>query len=157
VKERGQIKIRTARRSDTSRFADLMSVFKDVRLTPKEADNRLRMIANDAGQSLAVATVDRFVVGLLAFRIRQNLESVSQYGEISAIVVDPDWQNEGIGHALLEHAEDLARKRKCIGLWLVSGFAREEEAHKFYEGAGFSRTGIRFVKALGMPQAAVVT
>lgn len=33
-----------------------------------------------------------------------------------------------------------------IGTWLVSGFAREQEAHKFYQRIGYGTTGYRFVK-----------
>ena len=35
---------------------------------------------------------------------------------------------------------------QCLGLWLVSGFGREEEAHRFYRRCGFEATGCRFVK-----------
>lgn len=147
--EKDVIRVRPALRSDSSRFAELMAEFSEVRLTARQVDSRFRLIANGPGQSLAVATVNGFVVGLVGFRLRHNLESASHYGEISAIVVDPGWRNRGVGRALLEYAETLARRRKCVGLWLVSGFGREENAHKFHDRAGFSRTGVRFVKWIG--------
>jgi GNAT superfamily N-acetyltransferase len=144
---RAGIKIRFARDYDKPRFAELMSVFTDGRrLTPREVDNRFRLIRRDSGQALLVATAGGFVVGILAFRIRHNLESVSQYGEIATIAVDAAWRKQGVGAALVLYAEKLAKRRKCIGLWLVSGFAREEQAHQFYERLGFIQTGVRFIK-----------
>lgn len=56
------------------------------------------------------------------------------------------WRRKGVGQLLLSHAESLAHKHGRIGLWLVSGFGRDAEAHKFYENAGLSKTGFRFVK-----------
>jgi GNAT superfamily N-acetyltransferase len=146
-------KVRVAVGSDKARFRELMAVFTDSPMTPKQADNRLRLIARDPDQTLLVATVliapkKEYVVGMLSFRIRHNLESVSHYGEIATIVLDPKWRQQGVGASLLAHAEELAKKRGCIGLWLVSGFGREEAAHKFYNREGFSRTGVRFVKAI---------
>lgn len=142
------IKVRYARDSDKARFAELMAGFTGGRpLTPREVDNRFRLIRRDPEQSLLVATAGGFVAGMLAFRLRHNIESVSHYGEIAAIAVDPAWRKQGVGAALITHAERLAQRRKCIGLWLVSGFGREEEAHQFYGRLGFIRTGVRFVKA----------
>jgi GNAT superfamily N-acetyltransferase len=138
--------VRQAKPSDLSTVAKLIAVFTGSKPSASEIRNRFTLITKHPDQSLWVATVNKRVVGVLGFRIRHNLENVSQYGEVSIIAVDQDWRRKGIGGLLLDHAEKLARKRKCIGLWLVSGFGREEEAHKFYDQYGFSRTGIRFVK-----------
>ena len=86
------------------------------------------------------------VIGFLGFSLRHNVEAPSDYGEVSSIVVSESWRRKGVGQLLLRHAEALARNHGCIGLWLVSGFAREEKAHKLYESAGFTKTGFRFVK-----------
>jgi GNAT superfamily N-acetyltransferase len=138
--------VRQATPSDLRTVATLIAVLTGSEPSASEIRNRFALVTRHPDQTLWVATVDKRVVGLLGFRIRHNLEDVSQYGEVSIIVVDPDWRRKGIGRFLLDHAEKLAKKRKCIGLWLVSGFGREEEAHKFYGQYGFSRTGIRFVK-----------
>jgi GNAT superfamily N-acetyltransferase len=140
--------VRPAADSDLGRIAKLMAVFTGREPSRREIKNRFALITKHPDQTLWVATVDESVVGLLGFRIRHNLESVSQYGEVSILVVDQDWRRKGIGRLLLDHAEKLSRKNRCVGLWLVSGFGREQEAHRFYDRAGFSRTGIRFVKPL---------
>ncbi|TKI95603.1 GNAT family N-acetyltransferase, partial [Bacillus wiedmannii] len=83
--------------------------------------------------------------GLLGFRIRENLEDVTRYGEISIISVDSTIRRKGIGQVLMDYAEQLAKKHNCIGTWLVSGTKRVE-AHPFYKKLGYEVNGYRFVK-----------
>ena len=47
---------------------------------------------------------------------------------------------------MMEYADELAREQGCKGTWLVSGFAREEEARKFYERHGYEVNGYRFIR-----------
>jgi GNAT superfamily N-acetyltransferase len=115
--------------------------------TTDEMDNRLRFISAHPDQSLWVARAGEETIGFLGFRIRHNVEAPSQYGEVSTIVVEERWRKKGVGQLLLKHAEALARSQGCAGLWLVSGFGREAEAHRFYENMGFTTTGFRFVKS----------
>ncbi|NLX09834.1 MAG: GNAT family N-acetyltransferase [Chloroflexi bacterium] len=95
---------------------------------------------------LFVGEVDGCVAGLLGFRLRENLEQRSRYGEISVLVTDSAVRRQGVGRALMDFAEQMAREQGCIGTWLVSGFKRKDEAHRFYESLGYQTTGYRFVK-----------
>jgi len=149
--EDDEIVVRTALPADIDRIADLLSDLAGKRLSVEDASNRFDLIAGEPDQELLVADAEGMVIGLLAFRIRHNIESVSHYGEVASIVVDGSWRTKGVGRRLIDHAEALARQRKCIGLWLVSGFGREAEAHKFYDRLGFERTGVRLVKTFAEP------
>ncbi len=80
--------------------------------------------------------------------IRENIEEVSRFGEISVIVVDRQVKRKGIGKVLMDYAEKLAKEHECKGTWLVSGLTRVDEAHKFYKELGYEVTGSRFVKKL---------
>ena len=141
------IQIDPLREEDFAPVRDLLTVFGDGGV-PDAIDGRLAFLSKHPDQSLWVARLDGHVIGLLGFRIRHNVEAPSDYGEVSTIVVSDGWRRKGVGQLLLSHAEALARKHGCVGLWLVSGFGREVEAHGFYESAGFARTGFRFVKPL---------
>jgi GNAT superfamily N-acetyltransferase len=88
------------------------------------------------------------VCGVLGFRLRECLERVGRYGEVSVIVTDAGARRCGVGRALMAFAEGLAREHGCLGTWLVSGFGRKDEAHRFYEQLGYTATGYRFVKLL---------
>ncbi|UCC16548.1 MAG: hypothetical protein JSU58_09295 [Dehalococcoidales bacterium] len=47
---------------------------------------------------------------------------------------------------MMDYTDKLARELGYKGMWLVSGFAREEEAHTFYERLGYEVNGDRFVR-----------
>jgi N-acetylglutamate synthase-like GNAT family acetyltransferase len=138
--------IRPAERRDVKALALLLGELAGAPMTEAEAEDRLRLCENSPIDFLYVYEEDGEVLGVCAFRIRENIESVSRYGEVSAIVVRPDARRRGIGRIMLDVMEELARGKGCLGLWLVSGFGREEEAHTFYRDYGFEVTGYRFVK-----------
>lgn len=53
----------------------------------------------------------------------------------------------GVGRALLTRAEELARKRGCFRMLLVTAAWREDTI-AFYEREGWANYGERFVKSL---------
>lgn len=137
------------REFDYSDKSDIQRLFERLtgsRISDSDVINRLDFINNSSIDSLYVYVLNDSVIGLLGFRIRENIEENSRYGEISALVVDSDYRKQGIGKQLLEFAEQLANDLNCKGTWLVSGFGREEKAHQFYKSHGYVSTGYRFVK-----------
>jgi GNAT superfamily N-acetyltransferase len=140
------IKVRKAVSTDIPKLSELMSELGGHELDQNGMKDRLALVESSAIDSLYVCEIDSQIVGALGCRIRENLEEVSRYGEISAIIVDPRYRNNGVGRHLMQFAEELARQNNCKGTWLVSGFGREEEAHVFYKRLGYQITGYRFVK-----------
>ncbi|UJF33488.1 GNAT family N-acetyltransferase [Paenibacillus hexagrammi] len=138
--------IREAVSEDTKEISKLMSQLTGKVIAPLHIENRLHFIRSSPFDSLFVCVEDGCIQGTLGFRIRENLEEVTRYGEVSVIVVDEEAKRKGIGRILMEYAEQLAVEHECVGLWLVSGFQREDEAHNFYKQLGFEETGYRFVK-----------
>jgi ribosomal protein S18 acetylase RimI-like enzyme len=138
--------IREANDNDTEILAELMSELTNEPISTHIAKDRLNFVKNSPFDFLYVCVENQEVLGFLAFRIRENIEAPTRYGEISAIVVNPKVRHKGVGRFLMEYAEKLAKEHECIGTWLVSGFGREEEAHKFYKKLGYEITGYRFRK-----------
>jgi N-acetylglutamate synthase-like GNAT family acetyltransferase len=138
--------IRRATLSDTQAIKDLFEELIGHQLSEDDVINRITYVQNSTIDSLFVYVFNNKVVGLLAFRIRENIEENSRFGEISVLVVRPEFRKMGIGKKLMEYAEHLAHEQNCIGTWLVSGFGREEKAHTFYKSLGYDTTGYRFVK-----------
>jgi ribosomal protein S18 acetylase RimI-like enzyme len=138
--------MRGAKPGDIKALCGLMEALSGRAISPEQMLNRLDFVAESKVDSLFVCEEDSRIVGLLGFRIRENLEEMSRYGEISAIVVDPDDRRRGAGRFMMDYAEKLAKERGCKGTWLVSGFGREKEAHKFYRQLGYQINGRRFVK-----------
>ncbi len=57
---------------------------------------------------------------------------------VDLLVVPEELRGQGLGAELLRKAEDVARKRGCIGLWLHTGTF---QAPHFYEKLGFTAFG----------------
>jgi GNAT superfamily N-acetyltransferase len=138
--------IRNFEHKDKFDIKRLFEILTDSEISESDLINRLDFINNSSIDSLYVYDLNGSVIGLLGFRIRENIEENSRYAEISAIVVDFDYQKQGIGKQLIDFAEQLAKDLNCKGTWLVSGFGREEKAHQFYTSLGYVSTGYRFVK-----------
>ncbi|MBP1640644.1 MAG: GCN5-related N-acetyltransferase [Bacteroidetes bacterium] len=138
--------IREFEYSDKLDIQRLFEELTDSRISDSDLMNRLDFINNSSIDSLSVYALNNSVIGLLGFRIRENMEENSRYSEISVIVVDSNFQKQGIGKQLLEFAEQLAKDLNCKGTWLVSGFGRKEKKHQFYKSFGYVSTGYEFVK-----------
>jgi GNAT superfamily N-acetyltransferase len=138
--------IRPARVEDIPKMCNLMFQLTHHEISHEDMENRLNFVNKSLFDFLYVCEENCNIVGVLGFRIRENIEEVSKYGEISVIVVDLEKRGRGIGRYLMTYAEQLAKEHGCVGTWLVSGFGREEEAHKFYKQLGYEITGYRFVK-----------
>ena len=138
--------IRPATLSDSKAVKDLFQDLIGHPLSDEDVINRMTHVHNNPIDSLYVYDLDNIITSLLAFRIRENIEENTRFGEISAIVVDSESRKKGIGKKLMDYAEQRAHENGCIGTWLVSGFGREEQAHPFYKELGYTITGARFVK-----------
>jgi len=124
------------RRADKRDIQSLCSLMSDLAHHPISAEgimNRLQFVAESKFDFLFVCEENGAILGLLGFRIRENLEEVSRFGEISAIVVNSKDRRKGVGRFMMVYAENLAKDLGCKGTWLVSGFARKVEAHQFYK------------------------
>ena len=140
------LNIRKAEKEDIDSISVLMTDLSRHPVTSNNVLNRLQLIAKSPIDSLFVCEEHGKILDLLGFRIRENIEEVSRFGEVSATVVNADDRLKGVGRCMMKYAEKLAKESGCKGTWLVSGFAREEQAHKFYKRLGYETTGYRFVK-----------
>ncbi len=142
------LSIRKAEQKDTLALCSLMGELSSYAITPDQIMDRLQFVEESKFDSLFVCEEDGNILGLLGFRIRENLEEVSRFGEVSAIVVNTNNRHKGVGRFMIEYAEKLAEELGCIGTWLTSGFGREEAAHNFYKKLGYKINGYRFIKLL---------
>ncbi|PDY46114.1 GNAT family N-acetyltransferase [Bacillus pseudomycoides] len=137
--------IRKATMNDIEALCSLTKELKGSDISYVDMQNRLQFVEMSPFDFLYVYEEDDHIFGFLGFRIRENLEDVTRYGEISIISVDSTARRKGIGQILMEYAEQLAKEHNCIGTWLVSGTQRKD-AHPFYKKLGYEINGYRFVK-----------
>lgn len=95
-----------------------------------------------------VAEVDGVVVGFCDLEFRRRLAFLAEQAWVPDLIVSEDHRSRGVGRALLERAEQLARDRGCFALSLESATWRTR-AHAFYERAGLPATGMAFTRTLG--------
>jgi len=138
------VQIRKCTSADFQQVATLL-----VQLWPKKGQNlgKLRGVYDRAMVSTAqryVCAVDNGeIVGFLSLSFRNSLWQEALLANIDELVVAERRRGEGIGSALLGHAEELARKTGATRLELDSAFHRTE-AHAFYEKHGFEKRALLF-------------
>lgn len=141
--------IRKAIRSDAPAIAELIGQLNGKVPAVRGVELRLEFIDMSPIEELFVCEAEEgeagVLLGMMGFRLRENIEDLTRYGEISILVTNRKYRRQGIGRKLMAFAESMAASRGCIGTWLVSGTAREE-AHQFYRSLGYEITGYRFVK-----------
>jgi GNAT superfamily N-acetyltransferase len=138
--------IRLASHEDAAQLAVLMEQLTGKTVTEADMIDRLDYVSHHFLEEMYVFESEGKVLGILGFRIRECIEEVGRYGEVSVLVTDMDHHHLGIGKALIEYAEELSKERGCLGTWLLSGLGREEPAHGFYKKMGYRITGYLFEK-----------
>ncbi len=102
-------------------------------------------MAARGGYVNCVALADGEVVGVISAQFSLALEVAGEYLTILGLAVDARARRRGVGRALMEHVEGVARAAGIRYITLTSGFARTG-AHAFYERLGYSRRSYKFVK-----------
>jgi ribosomal protein S18 acetylase RimI-like enzyme len=132
--------------SDAPTLAPLMCEL-GYETTNTEMRQRLKSILIDARFRTFVAEIDNTVCGMIGTLTHASHEHNDLSGKIIALVVSKKRRRTGIGRALIAAAEKDFAKRRVTRMSLTTRFTREE-AHRFYEALGYSRTGFRFAKSL---------
>jgi GNAT superfamily N-acetyltransferase len=94
-----------------------------------------------------VAELDGEVVGVVDMEYHQRLGDHRPQARVNDLVVTESARGRGAGRALLSRAEELARKRGCFRMALVTAGWREGSIG-FYGREGWSEYGAWFVKPL---------
>lgn len=89
-------------------------------------------------QSVWVAVYDGRVVGSVAIRLIDD----GAAAELKRMYLQPEFRGRGLGRALLNHAIDWAKQRRCRSIVLDTSTAMTS-AQRLYESAGFVRSGTR--------------
>lgn len=115
--------------------------------TSAEMGRRLKSILRDVSYRTFVAEIDGKVCGMIGTLTHASHEHNDLSGKIVALVVAEKQRRTGVGRALVAAAEKDFAKRKVARMTLTTRFKRQQ-AHRFYEALGYSRTGFRFAKNL---------
>ncbi len=111
----------------------------------------------ERGGEVIVALRDGVVVALCQVVIFRHFQHTAGWCcELESVYVRGDQRGQGIGAALLAHAETYARERGCYRVQLASRNERVD-AHRFYRANGYEQTSQGFKKLLVEQHFAQVT
>lgn len=97
------------------------------------------------GARMALAIEQDAVTGLAVYRWYENTaDGIKFY--VDDLVTDEARRSRGVGHALIEHLEGVARNLGASGIVLDSSTQRTR-AHKFYFREGFVIPAFNFKKS----------
>jgi GNAT superfamily N-acetyltransferase len=131
------VRTRTARLDDAAPVAELAGQLGHP-VTPGDIQSRLEVCLGDEDHLLLVAeSHDGQIVGWLHATVSRSLVDEPTC-QIAGLVVDEKSRRNGIGRALMQHAEAWAARRGLKWISLRSNVLRNE-AHKFYERLGYER------------------
>ena len=144
--------IRAARVEDWPQVARLLvELGRDV--SPSASENPSYVIrfgshlARRETRTLVAQGPNGVVLGFLDMEFRQRLGHPRPQAWVNDLVVTESERGRGIGTALMNEAESLARARGCFRMSLETS-AWREATHRFYESAGWIDKGTWFVKLL---------
>ena len=98
------------------------------------------------GGRMCVAAAGEDVAGVAVYRIYENTsDGIRMY--VDDLVTDQTRRSSGVGHALMQHLQGVARRAGCAWYTLDSGTHRVQ-AHRFYFREGMAISAFHFKKPL---------
>ena len=135
------VKIRKAKKSDFNKLIEIyQKAYQGLKEYAEEGKENILKYLNwlykQDKNGFLVATIDNNIVGFIC----ADSNWTKERGEIHEFVVDPNYQNLGIGKLLFEKALSYLRKNKknYIGLWVGE---KNLKAKNFYKKYGFEYKG----------------
>jgi ribosomal protein S18 acetylase RimI-like enzyme len=135
--------IRTASPDDAPSLARLLEAFNGPPVSAEQAHTRL--LAIHGVETVLVAEIEGEAVGFASLRLIPYLSDDAPYAELTELYVADTHRRRGIGHALLERAEALARERGAAEIILLTG-QTNETAQAFYRSLGYGEYGLAMCK-----------
>jgi GNAT superfamily N-acetyltransferase len=141
------LEIRAARQDDAGAISALLTELGHP-LEPALARAQVaRIHALAPGYAILVAVKDGAVVGLVSAFSTPVLHRALPVGRVSVLVVDRPHAGQGIGSALLRHAEEFLIELGC-GRIEVTSASHREAAHGFYRARGYLQQGVKFSREI---------
>ncbi|WP_350151176.1 GNAT family N-acetyltransferase [Thalassobaculum sp.] len=108
---------------------------------------RIAQFEGRRSDPILVACRDDRIVGLIAVHLTPMLHLAAPIARITTLVVDPQAHGSGIGRALVDAAEKLAREAGCALLEVTTALHRTD-AQAFYRAIGFDPSAVKLQRSL---------
>jgi ribosomal protein S18 acetylase RimI-like enzyme len=148
---RPMVIVRDAHDDDAEALAPLLATL-GYPTTADMARTRCRaLLATDVTARILVGVVDGRVLGVATLHVTPVVHRPTGVGRITALVVLPEAQGSGVGRRLVEASERHFEAEGLERIEVTSGVSHRD-AYDFYRHLGYQDHGVRFAKALGLPQ-----
>jgi len=140
------IDIRTVHAEDCAKLVPLLG---ELGYSTAETDlaARLDIILNRDDFAIFIAVSGSQAAGVICLTLMPSLYREGLQGAITTLVVSQAFRGQGLGRQLIEHGESWLHERGAVNV-VVNPSNYRQAAHRLYETAGFSGTGVRFTKSL---------
>ena len=150
------ITVRGAHDSDLDALISLLEEIMAHHGVPRPArgslTRTLRSILTSDSHLFLVAESGGSIIGMCALVFTVSTWSAGPVCEIQDVIVTDESRGAGAGRLLLEAAEDVARERGCVRLFLHAEPANLG-AHAFYRSLGLEeKTSLHFERSLDDPR-----
>ena len=133
---------RTARADELDELLELYQMLNpdDPRLERTKAlHEQWEGMVRDDSLEVIVVEDDGRLVSSCVLSITENLtRNARPFGVIENVITHEEHRGRGFGKRCLEKATEIATKRDCYKIMLLTGSDKEWK-HEFYEGCGFDR------------------
>lgn len=140
--------IRELNSIDLPKLADLYEQFWGDKSDVSKMEQQLEFIRRENQHIILVCEDQGQVVGsVMGIVCRELYGDCRPFMVVENMIVDKTYRRTGIGQALLQELERMAKERNCTQMILVTEKDRED-ACSFYESYGFSRNTTGYKKKL---------
>lgn len=123
-------------------YRQLLPDNPDIRVSP----DRISVIRTNPDSYLFIYDREGELAGTVHLHLCMDaLSGDRPFAVIERVVTALHVRGQGIGGALMRHAEEAAKSRGALKVMLSSN-ARRQEAHRFYERLGYDGEGSRLYK-----------
>ena len=129
------LRIRQATAADAADLARLNRLFDQGEIPVGLIAEQL--VRCQGVETAYLAEYEEAIVGFACLRLAPTLFSAEPYAELTELFVEKEYRRLGIGAALMEHVEAVARQAGASELFLMTGF-KNTNAHHFYHASGYS-------------------
>jgi N-acetylglutamate synthase-like GNAT family acetyltransferase len=123
----------------------LRSMDGESEMDSGEALNIWNKIKQYPYYKLLVVEDNNRIIGTCSLIIIDNLgHKGAKLAVVESVIVERKFRGRGVGHIMMNHVMEMAKKEKCYKIMLSSNKKRIL-AHRFYQKLGFKQHGISFV------------
>ncbi len=141
------LNIRPATADDCHTIYNFLCDLEEMTLDSTAFRAIFRRNLTDSGVRYRVAEQNGEVVGFVSCHIQYLLHHTGRVGEIQELYVRPENRNQHIGHQLVAHLEEMARREGFVNLEVTTN-QRRTDTIRFYEQTGFRLSHRKLVKTL---------